>query len=195
MSSSTLTRRSTVVHIYQGDDLDPLEDLRREVEIQAVKAGPTRIGDSESVLTAAAAYDAFLAEASERAVKVTLHAVGRRVWRDLVAKHPPRFTEQQVIDDAGNQTTETVPNEQDVQWGFNYDTLADDLVPACIESVVGDSRSTDAFLDDLSDGDWSRLYSAAVVLNQGAGPDPKAQLSSRLIRTSSETSESPKRLG
>jgi hypothetical protein len=58
------------------------------------------------------------------------------------------------------------------------------LPEAAVESV-----------DAMSDGDFSRLYSAVVKLNTGRGPDPKASISELLPRTSRETSESPERLG
>lgn len=175
--STTIKSRTTTVVLFQGDDLDPIEELRADVQEAAGLAdGNRRLGD-DPVATAAQHYDEFVDEAVKRAVKVTLNAVGRKEFRALVEKHPPR-----------------PDNEVDDGWGFNYETFADSLVPECFEGAISETpennpdvsspNKRDAFLDALSDGDWSRLYSAALLLNQGSGPDPKARLSSRVAQTS-----------
>lgn len=170
--SITIKPRTTEVVLFQGDDLDPIETLRAKVEEAAlVSDGTSRRLNDDPVLSAAQEYDAFVDAAIERAVKVTLQALGRKQYRGLVEKHPPR-----------------PENEGDKEWGFNSDTFGDDLVPACIaDGQFESARDMDAFLDDLSDGDWSRLVSAALMLNQGSGPDPKARLSSRVAQTSDAT--------
>jgi len=193
--STTIKPRSTVVTLFQGDDYDRIAELSAAVE-QAAKVavtdGQRRLGDAPEVVDAAKAYDEFVAEAAERGVKVTLHAMGRKAWGELLAKHPVR--EETVTDAEGVVTT--TPHELDSHYGFNYETLGDDLVPASIAPGQFDTNAErDNFLDNLSDGEFSRLYSAAVPLNQSAGADPKARLSSRLVPTSVETSPSPDHLG
>lgn len=177
----TITPRTTTVTLFQGNDFDAERRLRRAVETAAVKAdNPKRIGDSPDVMAAAEAYDAFVAEAAARGITVTLQALRRKDWRPLVAKHVPRED-----------------NDTDAAWGFNYETMCDDLVPASVVLGVQFMSTTDRddFLDSLSDADFSSLYSEAVRLNQGAGPDPKVRVSSQLARTGDETSEEPTRLG
>jgi hypothetical protein len=183
---STLTARTSVVPLFQGDDLDPLSDLLAAVEQAAIKA-PRRLGDDTSVQEATRAYDDFVEEALTRAVKVTIGALPRKQWRDLVIANPPRED-----------------NEGDQARGFNRETMGDAVV-YYVDAMKGartvvkvdpePDEGIAAFLDSLSDGDFSKLYSAAVQLNEGAGPDPKVRLSSRLAQTSDETSESPARLG
>lgn len=178
---TNITPRTTTVTLFQGDDFDLERALRREVEVAAVKADdPKRIGDSPAVMAAADAYDAFVAEAATRGVAVKLQALRRNDWRAMVRKHVARED-----------------NDVDAAWGFNYETMCDDLVPASV--ILGEQFKSlaerDGFLDSLSDADFSSLYSEAVRLNQGAGPDPKVRVSSQLARTGDETSEAPTRLG
>lgn len=197
---TTIKPRTITAVLFQGDDFDPLDALMADAQravTQAASNSPTRIGDDNGVQAATTAYNDYLDKAVKRGVKVELHAVGRKVWRDLVAKHPPRETTTvgpSVTAPDGTVTegekTVTV-HEADEQWGFNYETLADDLVPACVDSAKFD----EAFLDGLSDGDWSKLYSAAVRRNTEEGPSPKARISWPAAPTSGEISGSPARLG
>lgn len=184
----TLNRRTTTVVIWQGDDLDELAQLRRAVDIAErnviLRAEPDRLGDptndpdqDEDVLTARRAYNAFVDEASERAVTIRLEALGRRQFRDLAAKYEPRKDESgQVLAD-------------DAPFGVNIDAIGDELLPAAIVEPVFDPRSTDCqrFLEDLAEGDYARLIAAAVMLNKGVQADPKDSLYSLSSRTSTES--------
>ncbi len=180
-----LKPRTTTVVLFQGDDIDEARKLNtavREAAILAKTAGPKRIGDDTPTLTdAAKAYDAFVAEAAERGVKVEIQAVGRKVWRELLEKHPPRQ-----IDEVEAGEVSKVTHPEDAGWGFNFQTLADDLVPA---SVVDKVSFSEAWLDMLSDAEWSQIYRAALQLNRGAAPDPLVSLSSRAGRILDEISE------
>lgn len=179
----TVKPRTTEVVLYQGDDYDRFTELSAAVEAAAMAAdrsGARRLGDDEPTTAAAAEYDAFVEEAVGRGVTVRLEAIPRKDFRALVVKHPAREG-----------------NDVDKGWGFNFETMCDDLVPASIP--LTDQFSSEAeretFLDSLSDADYSRLYTAAVEVNQGGGPDPFVKLSSRLARTSGETQKPPARLG
>ena len=181
MTSTALAPRSIVVTLLQGDDLARAEELEAAVNTASVGAIP-RIGDTTGILDAAAAYDRFITEAEGRAFHITLQALPRRQWRDLLMKHPAR----------GDV-------EADKANGFNVDTLGDDLVAESVILVqVGahdpftwSRRDLDGFLDALSDGDFSRLFSAAVRLNTDSAAAPKADLSSRLTQLFTATSKSP----
>ena len=166
---TTLKPRTTVVVLFQGDDLARIDELLEAVNSAISAKGPRRLGDSPAQ-DAAKAHDDFVTEASERAEKITLHALPRRKWREMQVKHAPRED-----------------NDEDALYGFNFDEMGDDLVPASIESP--DYAKTDEFLDSLSDGQFSRLYSAAVVLNKGGGELPKADVQQRLTQISDETSD------
>lgn len=164
------TPRSTEVLLFQGADYEQFQELLAAVE-RANAPVNRRVGDSQGVKDAADAYDAFVAEAAERAAVVRLRSVGHRKWRELLAAHPPR-------DD----------NPVDAARGFNTDTLGDDLVPASLASEdFADDNERDEFLDMLPSADWMRVYAAALSLNEDTGPDPKVQLSSLLGGTSNAT--------
>lgn len=189
-----LKPRTTTVTLFQGDDFDRERELRGVVEAAVMADSNTRrMNDPDTVSVAADAYDAFVKDATTRGETIPLAMLPRGVWREMVAKHPPR-------DDS----------EGDERWGFNYLTLADDLVPASVaagqeiepsyfESVevlhfdsLGDR---DEFLDALCDADFTKVYNEALNLNQAAGPNPKVRLSSLLAQTSDEISPPPIRLG
>lgn len=183
-----ITPRTTTVVIFQGDDYDQFERLRKAVEQAATEAlgDNLRLNDAPPVKVASEEYDAFVAEATERGRTVTVTAIPRRGaqgFRSLLMTHPARED-----------------HETDKRYGFNFDTMADDLVPASLPvEQFGSIGDRDAFLDVVSDGDWSRLYDAAITVNQGGSPDPKAPLTPRLVSssdpTSDEKSKPPQRLG
>lgn len=172
--------RTATTILWQGDDLARIQELEEAVYSAVSRAGPRLMHEGDPKLAAAREHDEFVTAAKVRAVVVTLQALGRKKWGALVAAHPPR-------DD----------DEQDMAFRFNTETMADPLVSASLRSATAPDPaytpdlSTDEgreeFLDSLSDGDFGRLYKDAIVLNRGASPDPKADLYSRLARTSDET--------
>jgi hypothetical protein len=189
----TIKLRRTTVVLFQGDDYDLIEEKLAAAQTAARSSGrAARLGDDEDdlvpaeVKTRAAEYDAAVAEAVERGQTVLVEALPRKTFRGLVVEHPPRED-----------------NDQDANWGFNYETLCDALVPASLplvdretaEAQFGSEAERQEFLESLSDGDFSRIYSAAIKVNQGGVPDPKASLSSRLGLISGGSSEQPARLG
>lgn len=164
-----LKRPTVEVPIYQGDDLATLKELRRraEVAVRREAMALARLGDKGSTDLAEiqAEHDTFAAEAAERAVMVTLTALGRRQWRSLVAAHPPRDG-----------------NEGDKALGANEDTFGDALVAASIVAPTFDTPADrEAFLDALTDAQFDRLFFEAYQLNRSEGVDPKASLGSELI--------------
>jgi hypothetical protein len=73
----------------------------------------------------------------------------------------------------------------DLVMGVNEETFKDALVRA---SVISPEMTEDDF-DNLSEGDFTVLYSTALDLTYGVPEDPKAaSLVSRLTRANSETS-------
>lgn len=170
MTSSVTPRRATVL-LFQGDDRERLEELLADIESTTAVAAatPSRIGDTDTdALAALQAYNAFVEEAKERAVKVVVQALGRRKWRDLRREH----------------TTTSEDGEELDQEGF-----ADVLVPASVVEPQFDTRAElEAFLDELNDADFSRLFTAAYAVNYTAGVvDPKAFSVSDLTQQNDET--------
>lgn len=182
----SIERRTAVVHLFHPDDEEHLADLSRAIESAAVAAGPKRIADDDPVKTAAAGYDKALAKAKRSGTPVKLTALSRKAWRTLLAAHPPR----QDVRDGEGEVTQSWP--EDRQAGFNTETIADPLVVVSVD-LEGQFDTEDerhAFVDDLSDPAFSRLYSEAVRLNTEAGPDPKFSASSWLEQTSAVMSRS-----
>jgi hypothetical protein len=111
-----LKPRTATIVLYQGDDMDQVAQLKREVDIAERKmriaeleheqsSGTARAGDDTSDDIAAAeaavgaardAFDAFVDDAAGRALSVELRTIGRRRFRDLLAEHPPRLVKRKV---------------------------------------------------------------------------------------------------
>lgn len=174
----TIPKRTDEVVLYSDADQHQIDALRRAIETAATSSpSPLRLGDDDDVVTAATAYDEFVAEAAQRGTKVTLENMPGRKWRALVAEHPPREG-----------------NDDDAEWGFNVLTFADACVPPCVTGIDGQPATEDD-IDSLNDGDFSRVYAAVLRVNTGRGPNPKDSISATLRKTSPETSGSPARLG
>jgi hypothetical protein len=203
MIEPTPARHETVI-LWHGDDYQPLAEKFKAVEAAATNAvvsGPARIGDDPKTASAVEEYEAFRKQALERATAVEMQALPRggrnsdgsdRVtWRGLLAQHPARKVTRKAEDVAEREV-----DHPDDAIGWNTETMPEPLVKASLLPDQFESiEKRDAWLDGLSDPEFSRLYSAAVSLNISGGPDPKAQLSLLLDLTSTETSTSPERLG
>lgn len=179
--SNLIPQRTDEVVLYRDEDQHEIDRLRDSVT-KAIESSstPLRLGDDETVSTRLTALKEFATVAADRGVKVEVKSIGRQ-WRRLVAEHPARKD-----------------NKEDAEWGWNVATLADAVVPLCIVSIAGQTLEGDALQDEIdamSDGDFSRVYSAAVRINTGRGPDPTELNSIELPTSSQETSESPERLG
>lgn len=187
---TALTPRTTTVVLFQGDDLDPLVEKAQAVEKAARDLTPRRLGDGPTedanspVSVAAESFNEFMDAANERAVKVTLTALRRKAFRALLNEHPPRTVQ-------GDEVPETHPD--DIDAGFNTETFGDALVPACMSEEFGTLEQRVEFVDNISDGDFAKLYNAALSLNKALGPDPKARISWPIEPISGGISTSPAR--
>lgn len=186
--SLKIEREKRSVALFKPEDRRQMADLLEAITSAATEAGPKRVGDTDDnspVHLAVVAYDAFKAKALRRATNVGITALRKGVWRDLLGEHPPR---KDVLDPEGDPV-ETF--DQDTAVGFNVDTIALPLVLASIDLDQFDSEAErDEFVDNLSDPDFSRIYSEAVRVNTEAGPDPKWSASSWHELTSAVMSRS-----
>ena len=164
----TIEPRTAVVTIFQGDYMDRIRHLeqRHKAATDAEKSGPPRMNSEipESV-EIAKEHKALVAEAEATALNVTVRALTRRAWRELVAEHPVRDG-----------------NRADAVVGVNEDTFKDALVPLSIVEPV----LTEDDLEVLSDAQWDQIYYTAFDLNRGT-PSPKALLVSQSNPESDET--------
>lgn len=182
-----LKPRTATVVIYQGDDLERLAELRRVAEnaarihAEAVRSPNARAGDDTLTpkLEAEAAYDAFVEVAAERAESLALRNLGGRQWRDLIAEHPPR----RVVRTIDGQEQDLL-HEDDADFNVNTSTLPDVLLRyvnpnrAEMRTITSPEFPTaqdlQNYLDDISGGDYDRLFVTAFHLNASPGYDPKA---------------------
>lgn len=185
-----LKPRTTHVLIYQGDDLETIAELQRAADHAERSGTPLRLGDVVEDTPEQQALDAFIDGAAERAVDVELVSIGSRRFRELVEAHPPRMVGEEV-------------HEEDAHYGVDVTSFP----MALLSYREGDVRtvgSPDAsapelfeFLaDEVSEGDFERLWVTAYYLNRAPGRDPKAERqSSEPSPSGSTTSESPTRVG
>lgn len=160
MSSTKISRRTKTILVFQGDDLDKLEELAARCGELLEREGEA----SANVMEAAETYDQLLAEAKERAVSVTLTDLGHRRWRNLLREHPAR------TDHAGDKTI-----------GANVDTIFEALLKASItQPEFASDGDREDFLDSLTDAVHDKLAVAAFGLNRISGnPTPIADLIAR----------------
>ena len=164
----TIEPRTAVVPIFQGDYLDRIRHLE-ERHKQAKKdeqEGPPRLNSEIPVsVEIAKEHKALVTEAESSALNVTVRALPRKAWRELVEAHPVR-----------------PDNRADAIVGVNEDTFKDALVPI---SIV-EPELTEDELDSLSDAQWDQIYYAAFYLNRGT-QNPKALLASPQSQESDAT--------
>ena len=213
---STLKPRTATIPIYQGDDSERLAELRMAVAVAERQvmlkrqqwedsqrsAAPRRRGDDtptaesvEKAETAAQdarnAYDAFVDEAAERAVEVVVRAIGRRRFRELVTAHPPR-TEK-------NDKGEDVTHADDAEYGVDMETFPPALLTFAesgeegVRTIVKPDEVTkspgalrDFLDDDVTEGDYERIFTVAYWINRAPGSDPKELRYSPSISVTSE---------
>lgn len=142
--------------ILQGGDEQRLAELDAEVDRLEAAVKRQTTGASEQLEAALAERNEFAKEAEGRGVNVTLRAVGRKKWRELIAANPPREND---VDDQ--------------KAGINLDTFPEDLVPACLSGPTMAEGELDEFLDSLSPAQFDTLAWAAWTLHKTLGADPK----------------------
>lgn len=156
--------RTTTVHLLSGDYSDRLQSLWEAAQAAAKDETPLTATETHPFDALKADYDELKAEALEAATTVSLTAVGRKKWRELKEKHPPRSGE--------GVDTETA--RADRIAGLDTDAASDDLVYASLTSPVFGSRDAfDEWADGLSEGEWQVLLTRAWELANGARLDPK----------------------
>ena len=179
---SAFQPRTMTVTLYQGDWQQRVDDARHAAERARSRQGgiPRTLDeapDSDEYEALAAEYERVKAEALEQgAVHVTLQALPRRKWSELVAANPPR-------------TDESVPEavrKNDAEWGVNDEALGEAVVPLSIAKIEPEMPVSD-LIDGVSSAQWDLLYGAAFGLNRGTGSDPKAAPSLTPSPSSSET--------
>lgn len=168
--------RTTTVHLLQGDWPDRLDQAKAAAVAAAEDTIPRTALEADPYETLAAEYEAMKAEALADAITIHLTAIGRRKWRALKEKYPPRKEP-----DADKATAES-----DRVAGVNLDAVEDDLVYESVKAWQDESGETvpyassrpafDEWADNLSEGEWAVLTTKAWYLANGARLDPKDHL-------------------
>lgn len=146
-----LTRRTTTIPIYQGDDSERLTELhltyklaeRDATEVSEqydaqearVASDSARYDDDAEISQddvdaakaiareAKKAYNDFVTEAADRALSVTVQHIGSKRFRELVAAHPQRV----LRDDDGALIKDSegfdIVHGEDFQFGVNTETM------------------------------------------------------------------------
>lgn len=105
-------------------------------------------------------------------LEVTLRAMDRAPWKELLSAHPPR---------------REVP--MDLGMGFNNETLFDDLIGKSIVDPVLDEQRLGKLLDALTAGQFDKLANAAWELNKSDVSVPFSPTASRIAGSSGGTSK------
>lgn len=156
--------RTTTIHLLSGDYADRLDMLWSAAQAALSDKTPRTMLEDDPYGELSAEYRALKAEAQSAGVTVVLTAVGRRVWRDLREKHPPR---------SGDGVDEETA-KGDRLAGVNTDAIEDDLVYASLtEPELKGRAAFDEWADTLSEGEWQQLVMRAWELANGARLDPK----------------------
>lgn len=156
--------RTTTVHLLTSDYADRLEAAYAAARTAADDKTPRTALEGDPYQELVAEYEALKAEALEAAVTATMTGVGRKVWRSLKEKHPPRTG-----DDVDAETV-----KGDRLAGVNTDSVEDDLVHASLVSPEFRARADfDDWADALSEGEWQTLVTKAWELANGTRLDPK----------------------
>lgn len=174
---SLIEPRTSVVTLYQGDDLDRIRHIERQHEaaVEAEKAsGPLLGGEIAESVALAEKHAEEKAKAEARAVHVKVRAVRRSLYRELADKHPPR---------TGDDVDPDVVLV-DAKMGVNEEAFKVDLVPAAIVNITHGETVTDwaslseddraDFLDTITESDFELLFLHAYGLVNNYASAPKA---------------------
>lgn len=156
--------RAVVTICLRGDLTSEIYRLDRElVEIGKGQPNDERLSGNTEAKRIAEQIKKLEAEAKAASIDVTLEALERKAWADLVAKHP------------------TAIKGQDFD-----DSIFNDAIPACIVEPEMDDETRDKFLNGLTQGQWDELAGATHMLNAGDGAVPFSRLASKALRGSDE---------
>lgn len=162
--------RTFEIPLYGGDwqqrvALSEQKVAEAEKDAERGAALPRMMHETETLVDQMVNEHNALVEQAEAdgCTRVTLQALGRKRWNQLVSENPPR-------------TDETLPQsvrDGDAEIGVNDETFAEALLA---ESVVGtnDETPVDDLLEMVSSFQYDLLYRTAFALNRDGGRAPKA---------------------
>lgn len=184
--------RTDRVVLLTGDYANRLDHLEAALRLAAAdepaEDTSRRAGESDPIAALVAEYEETKAEAEAAGIVVELQSIGRREWREIREKHPPRSGDDVDPEDA----------RADRRVGVNLDAAEEDVIYHSLVSVTEDGETkryrddqgrlvvTEAvfqdWVDTLTPGDFSILLNRAWDLMNGSR-SPKS-LPSSLTRRS-----------
>lgn len=157
----------TVLVCLRLDLVARMEQLDREL------VAAKRRGDDDSLASGSRQrelseqLEALTAEMNDKSVRFTLRALGRRPYRKLRDKHPPRED-----------------NDADRIAGFNQDTFHEALLRASVVDPDLDDAQWRRFLDEMiTQGQYETLYLTAMSLNHRDVDVPFSPTASKILRS------------
>lgn len=155
----------TYFHTFDEAALARIEDLTaedktlalaeaREPARQRMNDKTTRPNPATRRAQIATELDAEREKVKAGAVRIALQGLPRGEYRRILAAHPPRDGEP-----------------LDKQVGYNIDTFGDALIQECITATTDMGGQPvpnrwDAWADQMTDGQWEEVFSAALNLNR-----------------------------
>lgn len=162
--------RTKTILLLTDDYADRLNALYAAALDARDDESPQLLSDGDPYSSLLEQYQALKSEAEAAGVRVVLRDPGRKRFREMKAKFPPR-TDEALSEDA---------RKADEMVGFNREAAEDDLLYITIAEPEFTSRGAfDEWLDELGEGEFQTLVGAAFQLVSVAAYDPKALPPSR----------------
>lgn len=147
-------------------ELDEAEALLERLQEEAERESGGSLADSSEILECAQQIQDLQAEVRASTRDFRLVAMGERVWRDLIAKHPPQDEDKQ----------------QRLPW--HADTFTPEAIALSAAEPKITTEQAEQLLDRLSAGQIQRLVAGVLAVNGGDDDIPKSAASSVLRRAS-----------
>lgn len=163
---ATAQPRTEVVRICARGDL-VTRHAEAVARLREASAGDDSLAGPD---THAAAGEVVALEAKQEAatVEFVVHAVSRKVWADLLAKHPPSAEDRRAGHDHNPQT-------------FPIAAIA-----ACVDDLTVEQAQK--LSEVLHMGEWNKLWVTAIGLNVTGTPSPKLAAATDLLRANGHSS-------
>lgn len=167
--ATAVPRTKTVQVCGRGDLASEHESLVSE--LQALMLNPDRgLGGDPEVRRVAQAISDLEDKMAAETVSVTVKALSRNAWSDLVAAHPP--SREQARD-----------GEQINPKSFPIAALA-----ACSQDPEITLERAQVLAERLPIGEWQKLWSAVATLNMVQTTVPKLKAATALLATNEQSS-------
>lgn len=167
---ATAQPQTEVVRVCARGELVPAHEEAVKALAEAAQADDSLAGVSPEVAAAAEAVKAIEDEQEAHTLSLTVTAVSRNRWANLLAQHPPT-KEQRRIGHFADPASFPVA-----------------VVAECVVELEGDVSKAEKLADILSMAEWNKLESAALRLNGEETPHPKLAAATVILQTNGHSS-------